>query len=60
MTPADRRGVGALLCEAKEIARISAAQVTRRPVRVSAATTASRVEPVASYSSRMPARMNTS
>ena len=51
---------GALLSEAKEIARITAAQVTRRPVRASAPTTASRVDPVRSYSSRMRARMKTS
>jgi signal transduction histidine kinase len=51
---------GALLSEAKEIARITAAQVTRRPVRASAPTTAPRVDRVRSYSSRIRARMNTS
>ena len=40
--------------------RISAALVTSRPVRPIPRTTASSVEPVASYSSRMRARMNTS
>jgi hypothetical protein len=51
---------GALLSEANEMARITAAQVTSRPVRASAPTTASRVDRVRSYSSRMRARMNTS
>src|SRR5689334_14250199 len=40
--------------------RISAALVTRRPVRPIPCTTAVRVEPVRSNSSRMRARMNTS
>jgi hypothetical protein len=40
--------------------RISAALVTSRPVRPMPRTTASLVWPVASYSSRMRARMNTS
>ena len=40
--------------------RISAALVTSRPVRPMPRTTAVSVAPVASYSSRMRARMNTS
>jgi hypothetical protein len=40
--------------------KISAALVTSRPVRAMPWTTARSVEPVASYSSRMRARMNTS
>jgi hypothetical protein len=40
--------------------RISAAQVTSRPVRPRPSTTAIRVEPLLSYSSRIRARMNTS
>lgn len=40
--------------------RISAALVTSRPVRPMPRTTAWSVEPVASYSSRMRDRMNTS
>jgi hypothetical protein len=45
---------------AKEKNRMSAAEVTRRPVRPRPVTTACAVEPVASYSSRMRARMKTS
>ena len=40
--------------------RISAADVTSRPVRPSPVMTAPGVSPVASYSSRIRARMNTS
>jgi len=45
---------------AKANNRMSAAEVTSRPVRPRPVTTAAAVDPVASYSSRMRARMNTS
>ena len=45
---------------AKAKNRISAAEVTSRPVRPSPVTTAAAVSPVRSYSSRIRARMNTS
>ena len=51
---------GAEASAAKEKNRISAADVTSRPVRPSPVMTACEVDPVASYSSRMRARMNTS
>lgn len=51
---------GVLLMAAKARKRISAAQVTRRPVRPMPRTTAVLVDPVASYSSRIRLRMNTS
>ena len=46
--------------DANDRKRISAALVTSRPVRPMPRTTAVSVEPVASYSSRMRARMKTS
>ena len=51
---------GAEAIEAKARNRMSAALVTSRPVRPIPRTTAVSVEPLASYSSRMRARMNTS
>lgn len=49
-----------VLSEANEMARMSAAQVTSRPVRASELTIAWRVSPVASYSSRRRESTNTS
>ena len=51
-------GPEAMVTKARK--RISAALVTRRPVRPMPCTTASSVSPVASYSSRMRARTKTS
>jgi hypothetical protein len=51
---------GADAIEAKARNRMSAALVTSRPVRPMPRTTAVSVEPLASNSSRMRARMNTS
>lgn len=51
---------GALDMATKARQRIVAALVTSRPVRAMPATTAPSVDPVASYSSRMRERMNTS
>jgi hypothetical protein len=51
---------GAVLIATKPRNRISAALVTRRPVRPIPRTTAVLVDPVASYSSRIRVRMNTS
>ena len=51
---------GADASAAKAKNRIKAADVTSRPVRPIPVTTAADVEPVASYYSRMRARMNTS
>ena len=51
---------GAEASAAKAKNRMSAAEVTSRPVRPSPVTTAADVEPVWSYSSRMRARMKTS
>ena len=51
---------GAEASAAKAKNRMSAAEVTSRPVRPSPVTTAADVDPVASYSSRIRARMKTS
>jgi hypothetical protein len=51
---------GAEASAAKAKNRMSAAEVTKRPVRLRPPTTAAEVEPVASYASRILARMNTS
>ena len=54
------RVIGAVLIATKARNRISAALVTRRPVRPIPRTIAVSVDPVASYSSRIRLRMNTS
>ena len=51
---------GAEASDMKARNRMSAAHVTKRPVRPSPSTTASLVLPVRSYSSRTRVRMNTS